>query len=135
MADRPSARSILASFFLIAGTITAGLALRLLPLGLPPPVTKHGGSLLWAAMVYWIVSTVRPRWPRPATTLVACAVTTGIELSQLLHWPPLDAFRRTPIGALLLGRVFAAMDLAVYAVAVVIASQLDNYLRPKQRTG
>lgn len=62
------------------------------------------------------------------------AVTTGIELSQLLHSPPLDTVRLTPVGALLLGRVFALTDLALYPVAVAIASQLDN-LRPKQRTG
>ena len=50
------------SLALIVATVAAGLAIRFAPLGLPSFVTKYGGSTLWALMIYWIVSTLLPRW-------------------------------------------------------------------------
>jgi hypothetical protein len=48
--------SILIYLGLAGITIVAGLVLRLAPLGLPFAVTKWGGSVLWAAMVYWLAA-------------------------------------------------------------------------------
>ena len=135
MADRPSARPAVTSLMLIGATIACGLALRLVPLGLPPPVTKHGGSLLWAAMIYWIVTAARPHWSLSRAALAAGLVASGVELFQLVRWPPLDAFRQTLPGALLLGRVFAVADLAVYAVGIVLAWQVDGRLRRPRHDG
>jgi len=132
MADRSSARALPVSLLLIAGTVAAGLALRLLPLSLPPPVTKHGGSLLWAAMIYWIVTALRPRWSPVSAALAAGAIAAGVECSQLLHWPPMDAFRLTPLGALLLGRVFAVTDLVAYAAAIIVTWQIDKRIRSQR---
>ncbi len=122
-------RSPTASAALIAATIAGGLALRLMPIGLPVAVTKYGGSLLWAAMVYWIVTAVRPRWSPVRAALVAGGIAFAVEAFQLVHWPPLDAFRRTLPGALLLGRVFATADLVAYAVEIGLAWRLDRRWR------
>jgi hypothetical protein len=53
-------RPIALSALLIIMTMAAGLNVRLAPLGLPNVLAKYGGSLLWALMIYWIVSFVRP---------------------------------------------------------------------------
>lgn len=123
------------SVVLIAGTMAAGLAIRKIPVGLPAAVVKHGGSILWASMVYWIVSTLRPRWTPGRSGIVAAAITTAIELSQLYHSPALDAFRRTNLGALLLGRVFAFCDVATYAAAVGLAATVDRITQGRSTRG
>ena len=47
-------RPLTTSLALILATVVAGLVLRLVPLGLPQAMTKYGGSMLWALMIYWI---------------------------------------------------------------------------------
>ena len=127
MPGRPPALSAL----LISGTIAAGLALRLTHIGLPFVVVKYGGSILWALMIYWIVSSLFPRWPIGRSALVAAGVATTVELFKLVHTPSLDAFRLTLPGALLLGRVFALWDLVAYAAAIVAGALLDRAIRTR----
>ena len=115
------------------GTIAAGLALRMVPLGLPGSLVKHGGSALWALMIFWLVSTAFPRWPRIQSALVAIGIAFAVELSQLYHAPWLDAFRLTRPGALLLGRVFSTLDLIAYALAISIGSSADRWFRSAHR--
>ena len=52
-------RSFTRSLMLALVTIAVGLIVRFAPLGLPQFVTKYGGSMLWALMIYWIVSARR----------------------------------------------------------------------------
>lgn len=113
---------------LLAGTtlvIAAGLALRLLELGLPGPVVKWGGSVLWGAMVYGLVGLVLPR-PRGRIVAVAAAVALAVELFRLIHTPALDAFRLTLAGKLLLGRVFSPWNLVAYAAGILAARRVDR---------
>ena len=117
------------SVLLTAVTVTAGLTIRLALLGLPNALTKYGGSLLWALMIYWIVSSIRPRWPLTRSALVSSAIASCVELFKLYHAPPLDAFRLTLPGKLLLGRVFSLSDLAAYAVAIIIGVLADRAIR------
>ncbi len=114
---------------LVIVTIAAGLTLRMVRLGLPDAVVKYGGSILWALMVYWIVSTIRPRWRLAQGALVSGEVALAVELFKLYHAPALDAFRLTSPGKLLLGRVFSLWDLLAYAVAIVIGVLLDRAIR------
>jgi hypothetical protein len=124
-------RPFFLSALLIAATIAAGLALRLTHFGLPFAVTKYGGSMLWALMIYWIVSSIRPRWPVSQSALAACAVATAVELFKLVHAPALDVFRMTLPGALLLGRVFSPWDLVAYAFAIVLGAVADRGIRSR----
>nr|WP_253201066.1 DUF2809 domain-containing protein [Sphingomonas quercus] len=80
-------------------------------------------------MVYWIVSTVRPRWSPMRSAIVAGAVAFAVELFKLHHAPGLDGFRLTMAGKLLLGRVFSLWDLVAYAVAMAAGASADRGLR------
>ena len=122
-------RPIPVSALLILGTIAAGLTLRLAHLGLPFVVTKYGGSFLWALMIYWIVSTLCPRWPIPRAALAAGVIATTVELFKLYHAPWLDTFRLTLTGALLLGRIFSIWDLIFYALAITAGALADHMIR------
>jgi hypothetical protein len=123
------ARSLVLSAVLIVSTIVAGITLRRVPLGLPQGLVKYGGSVLWALMIYWIVSTARPAW-RLGAVAAACTVATAVEFFKLYHDPALDAFRLTLPGALLLGRFFSVWDLIAYWLAIVVGAALDWRLRP-----
>ena len=109
--------------------IAAGLSLRLLPLGLPGPVTKWGGSVLWGAMVYGLVGLVLPV-PRRRILALAAAIAVAVEFFRLVHMPALDAFRLTLAGKLLLGRVFSLWNLVAYAVGIGSAGLLDRRRGP-----
>jgi len=122
-------RPLPVSAFLILGTIAAGLTLRLAHLGLPFALTKYGGSFLWALMIYWIVSTLRPRSPIPGAALTAGLIATAVELFKLYHAPWLDAFRLTLPGSLLLGRIFSLWDLIFYALAILAGTLADHAIR------
>jgi len=125
MPSRPLAVSAL----LILGTVAAGLTLRLAHLGLPFALTKYGGSFLWALMIYWIVSTLRPRWPIPRAALGAGLIATTVELFKLYRAPWLNLFRLTLPGALLLGRIFSIWDLIFYALAILAGALADHRTR------
>lgn len=113
------------------GVILAGLALRRFgyDIGLPFVVVKYGGSILWGSMVFLLVASLLPRG-NGAAIVVACIVAVAVELTRLVHFPALDAFRATTAGALLLGRVFSLWNIACYLVgigsAVFIASRLSK---------
>lgn len=127
-------RPLALSALMIFATIAAGLTIRLAPLGLPNALVKYGGSLLWAQMIYWIVSSVRPIWQLMTGALVSSAIAFCIELFKLFHTPLLDAFRLTLPGKLLLGRVFSLWDLVAYAVAIIVGVLADYMIRSsKQR--
>ena len=123
------ARSLFLSAALIVATIIAGITLRRVPLGLPKGMVKYGGSVLWALMIYWMVSTARPAW-RVGAVVAACAAATAVEFFKLYHAPALDAFRLTLPGTLLLGRFFSVWDLIAYWLAIVAGAALDWRLRP-----
>jgi Protein of unknown function (DUF2809) len=114
---------------LALATIVAGLILRLVPLGLPFFVTKYGGSVLWAAMVYLLLAGLWPRREPWVLGLIACVFATLVELSRLYHTPGLDAFRLTLAGALLLGRVFSRWHFPIYWIAIALTAELDVMAR------
>jgi hypothetical protein len=126
-------RPLALSALLIVATIAAGLTVRLTPLGLPNALVKYGGSLLWALMIYWIVSAVRPFWQLTTGALVSIAIAFCVELFKLFHMPLLDAFRLTLPGKLLLGRVFSLWDLIAYTVAIIVGVLADSMIRSGTR--
>ncbi len=129
MTPRPLKSSL--ALFLV--TVIAGLAVRMAPLGLPAVVVKYGGSMLWAVMIYWIVSTALPRWRLPVVALISGAIATGVEFFKLYHSPGMDAFRLTLPGMILLGRYFSVRDIVAYWVAISLAAWLDGGIRRMER--
>ena len=109
--------------------IVCGLALRRFGpgLGLSFPVVKYGGSILWGAMVFYLVAISASRLSRPRIALIAAAIAVGVELFRLVHAPWLDEFRLTTAGALLLGRVFSVWNMAAYGAGIVFAMWLDSF--------
>jgi hypothetical protein len=127
-------RSIRLSLTLMLATVAAGLLIRLAPLGLPYAVVKYGGSMLWALMIYWIVSTLTASVRLPIAALIAGVLATAVEFLKLYRAPTLDAFRLTLPGIILLGRFFSITDIAAYWFAILCGAFIDARLRPREVT-
>lgn len=126
-------RPLTHSLALMLTTVMAGLAVRFAPLGLPAFVVKYGGSMMWALMIYWMVSTVLPRWHLLLAGLTSGLVATGVEFFKLYRSPGMDAFRLTLPGMLGLGRYFSLRDLTAYWVAIWLGTVVDARLRQRRR--
>ena len=102
-----------------------GLAVRLLPLGLPWFLYKYLGSALWAVALYWFLAALLPKIRPRVLAALAITIATLLELSRLVSNPPIDAFRQTFAGQILLGRFFSIKNIATYIVAITLAAALD----------
>jgi hypothetical protein len=119
-------RSILCALLLLL-TIPIGLAVRLLPLHLPWFLYKYLGSTLWAAALYWFLATVLPKL-RPRTLApLAILIATLLELTRLIPIAPLDTFRLTLPGRILLGRYFSLKNIAAYILAITLMAAFDHF--------
>ena len=129
---RPSNR--LKSLAAAALVIAAGTTLRLTgyEAGLPYVVVKYGGSLLWGAMVYLLVTVALPARPR-LRILLSIIIAIAVELFRLYHTPWLDAFRLTLAGALLLGRIFSVWNIVAYLTGIAAAAAIDHLLMVRQQ--
>jgi hypothetical protein len=110
-------------------TLVIGLAWRFVPMGMPLDLYKYGGSVLWAAMIYWLAALIAPRARPVRLALIAAAIATAVELFKLVHKPALDAFRLTFAGKVILGRFFFYSDFLVYYLAIAAAGFTDTCLR------
>jgi len=119
-------RTLALSLTLMAVTMISGLVIRFGHFGLPPLIVKYGGSMLWALMIYWVVSTLLPSVRLFAVALVTAGITTAVEFFKLYHAPALDAFRMTFPGILLLGRFFSVWDILAYWIAIVAGVFMDR---------
>ncbi|HTJ31115.1 MAG TPA: DUF2809 domain-containing protein [Acidobacteriaceae bacterium] len=108
--------------------IALGLALRLIPSGLPPLLIQYGGSVLWAAMVYLLLAVPMPAVQPRRVAAIACAISAIVELTRLYHTPAFDAFRLTLAGKLLLGRVFNPSHFPIYWATIAAVALLDTKL-------
>lgn len=117
---------------LLAFTIPLGLVWRLVPLHLPQFAFKYGGSALWAAALYWATAALLPRAMRSRVAILTVLVATSVELFKLVIWSPLDHFRDTLAGKLLLGRYFTLGALLAYWLAIGLCAFLDRrFLRAR----
>jgi hypothetical protein len=120
-------RSIIALALLLI-TIPIGLAVRLLPLHLPWFLYKYLGSTLWAIALYWFLAAIFPKLRPIAVAILACLIATLLELTRLLPIAPIDAFRLTFAGKILLGRYFSIKNIAAYILAIALIAALDHFL-------
>jgi Protein of unknown function (DUF2809) len=126
--DRPKRRSlVIARACLCLCIIVCGLALRGYGLlfGLPAFVVKYGGSMLWGAMLFFLVAVAASSLPRRSIALISILIAICVELFRLVHAPWLDQFRLTLPGALLLGRIFSTWNMFAYGVVIGLAMLLD----------
>jgi len=101
--------------------IALGLLVRAPALGLPREAAKYGGSILWAAMVYFGLRVIVPRWSITVAALVATVLVALGEATQLVSIPWFDALRATTLGHLIFGRTFAVEDIVAYWIGILIA--------------
>jgi len=127
-------RRSLSTLALLLLTIPIGLAVRLLPLHLPWFLYKYLGSTLWAIALYWFLATLLPKLHPRAIATLAILIATLLELSRLIPVPPIDAFRLTFAGKILLGRYFSIKNIAAYILAIVLTAILDNSLVASEST-
>jgi hypothetical protein len=108
--------------------VISGLALRRFGFGLgwPAIIVKYGGSMLWGAMVFFLVAIAAPRRSRWYVALISAVIAVCVELFRLVHAPWLDDFRLTLVGALLLGRIFSAWDILAYGTGIGLGMGLDR---------
>lgn len=113
--------------------VAAGLGLRgfVLGLGVPAFVVKYGGSVLWGAMVFFLVAMSASMRSRPTIALISAAIAVSVESFRLVHTQWLDAFRLTLAGALLLGRIFSLWDMLAYGVGIGLGTLLDRSVAAK----
>ena len=119
-------RRSLTTLLLLLLTIPIGLAVRLLPLGLPWFLYKYLGSILWAVALYWFLATLLPKLRPPALATLAIIIATLLELSRLVPIAPIDAFRLTLAGKILLGRYFSLKNIAAYILAITLTATFDH---------
>lgn len=102
----------------VVSIILAGLAWRLAPLGLSQFWWKYGGSLLWAAMIYFGLRLLRPQASTTTALSLALVVAACVEFSRLIEWPWLNAFRQTQAGILTIGKIFALTNLIACGLGI-----------------
>jgi hypothetical protein len=123
----------LTTLLLLIITIPIGLAVRLLPLGLPWFLYKYLGSALWAVALYWFLATLLPKLRPRATAIIAILIATLLELSRLIPIAPIDTFRLTFAGKILLGRYFSVKNIVAYLLAIALAVTFDHLFLPHQQ--
>jgi hypothetical protein len=119
-------RSPLIALLIFLITIPIGLAVRFLPLHLPWLLYKYLGSVLWAVALYWFLAAFLPKLRPRALATLAILVATVLEFSRLVPIAPIDAFRQTFAGQILLGRYFSIKNIAAYVIAIALAAALDQ---------
>ena len=106
---------------LAIATIAAGLTVHFAGSVLSPVSRDVLGDALWAMMIVWSLSVLAPHWRLSTRSMAALAVCAGVELSQRLHTPFLDAVRRTVPGHLVFGSDYDPRDFLAYAAGVALA--------------
>ncbi|WP_206445589.1 ribosomal maturation YjgA family protein [Spirosoma sordidisoli] len=122
-------RNRLAYVGFVALALLAGLASRRFFGGIPF-IGLYAGDVLWALMVFFGFCTLLPGWPAGWLALVTLLFSFGIEASQLIHEPWLEAIRATRLGGLILGFSFVWSDLLCYSLGALIGYLMDAYLMP-----
>ena len=126
-------RRSLTTLTLLLLTIPIGLAVRFLPLHLPWFLYKYLGSVLWAIALYWLLAALIPKLRPRAVATIAILIATLLEISRLIPIAPIDAFRLTFVGKILLGRYFSIKNIAAYILAIALTAALDHLFLARSR--
>jgi hypothetical protein len=113
---------------LLLATVVLGLSTRRFPEVFTRLLATYGGDALWTSAAYWVLALACVRASPAGLGASALGISALVELSQLVHAPWLDAIRRHPLGALVLGQGFLWSDLVCYAAGAAAAAVLDRAL-------
>lgn len=115
---------------LTAAIIILGLASRRksIQIWLPEFISEYAGDTLYAAMSYFGLAFLFPKFPALKIAVTALIFCFAIESSQLYHAPWIDAIRQTRVGGLVLGFGFLWSDLLCYFVGVTISFLIETIL-------
>lgn len=127
----PERRRRIAYVGLALATIGVGLTVHLGGRALPPALRDVAGDALWAAMIACWVGAVAPT--SGLRTRAAVAVCVGVELSQRVHAPTLDAVRATRLGHLVLGSDYDPRDLVAYAAGIAVVAGVERGIAARRR--
>lgn len=92
---------------------------------LPEIISLYSGDILWALMVFLIISFIFNKKSTIFTISWAIIFSYSIEISQLYHEPWIDAMRNTTLGGLILGFGFLWSDLVCYTIGILIGIVID----------
>jgi hypothetical protein len=123
--QKPRERSRMVYAVAVVLVIATGLLWRSSWIPLPPILSKYGGDALWSLLVFTGLGFLFPCSSTRLNVIRALVVSFAVEFSQLYHAPWIDTIRRTRIGALAIGSVFNAPDLAAYAAGVLIGALIE----------
>ncbi len=122
-------RSILKQSLLVFGTIALGMATRKLGFLFPDFIAVYGGDALWALMVYWGFGLLFPKKSPWTIFMMATGFSFFIEFSQLYQADWINALRRNPFGALVLGNTFVWTDLLCYSAGTILGFGIESFTR------
>jgi hypothetical protein len=114
---------------------TIGLLTRSHAEWFPNVVAEYGGDTLWAALLFFLLRIILPKFPLSVIVKINLVIGFFIELQQLLHTPWLMELRQTEFGKIFLGQVFLWSDLFCYALGTLLAWAtiwyIEKYLLPE----
>jgi hypothetical protein len=118
-------------------TICTGLFVRLKKQWFPDVVNLYLGDILYAFMMFYIVSFFVVNKSRNTRAILALGICYCIEASQLYQADWINAVRQTIPGKLVLGAGFLWSDILAYSIGVFLAYVVDKFVlfRAKNRTG
>lgn len=111
-------------------TMLVGLASRRYRQHMPSFIGEYSGDVLWALMLFLVVSFVLAGRPLFQRYIVSLVLAFAVEASQLYHAPWIDGIRSTTLGGLVLGFGFLWSDLVCYLVGIAAGVSADRLLWP-----
>ena len=113
-------------------TMLVGLASRRYRPHLPSFIGEYSGDVLWALMLFLIVSFLLASRPLFQRCVVSLVLALAVELSQLYHAPWIDGIRSTTLGGLVLGFGFLWSDLVCYFVGISAGAFMERTVQRKR---
>jgi hypothetical protein len=114
-------------FYLMMMLLAAlfGILSRSEQINFPYSIKTFAGDTMWAFAAYFLVRLFLINKKIISVFMGAYGLSLFVELSQLLKWDILVAFRNTTIGGLLIGFGFHWEDLICYLAGCLIALVID----------
>ena len=109
--------------------VLVGLASRRYRQHLPSFIGEYSGDVLWALMLFLVVSLVLAGRPLFLRYIISLILAFAVEVSQLYHAPWIDSIRNTTLGGLVLGFGFLWSDLVCYLVGIAAGALIELTIR------